>query len=207
MSKFLNMLAKTMALSTAVGIVAAQSDYLNQSAPFNLVLSSTVNTTLEGQKLGACHTGAAIESLCVYPGSFSDEFYTFYFNTSTTLPETPTGLLTWTLESGTIDFNEAVTLLYNTASNLAFPMIYPSSTSQQTFTFTDEDLLAVPAYVNDAIENPAPYETGVTYWDNRWVVCQTYWSGYSYTALQWVLGDQEPQNPSCVAVTVKRVFI
>jgi hypothetical protein len=205
------MLSKLFLLAITVGTAAAQSDYLNQSAPFNLILSSTANTTLDGLKLGACHSGASVESLCVYTGSASDNFYTFYFNTSTTLPSDPsslpTGLLTWTLKSGTIEFNEAVTFLYNIASNLAFPMVWPSLTNQQTFTFTSEDLLAVPAYVNDAIEPPAPYTGGVTFWNNRWVVCKTYWQGYSYTALQWVLGATEPQNPSCDAVTVKRIFI
>lgn len=47
-------------LAFAATHVAAQ----NQSAPFNLVLSSA-NATLNGSLLDACHEGAAIEGLCL----------------------------------------------------------------------------------------------------------------------------------------------
>ncbi|KAI1860479.1 hypothetical protein JX265_009878 [Neoarthrinium moseri] len=204
------MFTKTLALLSALGLATAQSNYPFQSAPFNLVISSSINETLNGRKLGGCHSGAAVESLCLYDGAAQESFYTFYFNTTSdaTDPDTlQTGLLTWNLPLGDGTFNEPMSFRYNPASNLAFPFIWPSYDDAQPVAFTTEDLLAVPAYVNDAIEPPTPYRGGVTFWNNRWVVCQTYWQGYSYTALQWVLGNQAPQNPSCDAVTVKRVFI
>ena len=54
--------------------VAAQDDV--QSEPFHLVLSSD-DTSVSGKKLTACHTGAAIESLCL-----TDSSSEFYHNTT-----------------------------------------------------------------------------------------------------------------------------
>lgn len=56
------------------GIATAQDI---QSKPFNLVIQSK-DKTLDGQRFGACHTGAAIESLCLSGRDGSD----FYFNTT-----------------------------------------------------------------------------------------------------------------------------
>ncbi|KAI0124047.1 hypothetical protein BJ170DRAFT_637991 [Xylariales sp. AK1849] len=201
------MLTKFFTLSAALGLAAAQNTYLNQSAPFNLVLSSTTNETLNGLKLGACHSGAGIESLCLYDGT-DLSFSSFYFNTSG--PADPTteqqGLLNWYLVGGNFVENEAVSFEYNTASNLAFPLLYPSADDAQPLAFT-EDLLAVPAYVDDSYGSPGPYRSSPTFWNNRWAICRTYYAGYTYTALQWVLGSSTPQNPSCDYVTVKRVYI
>ncbi|KAK9780129.1 putative Transcription factor domain-containing protein [Seiridium cardinale] len=135
------------------------------------------NTSLTGVKLAACHTSASIESLCLFDGG-NDSTYTFYFNTTAHTPDPGalhTGFVTWTLEAEVVGFNEPLTLLYNTASNLAFPMIWPSLDNVQQFAFTTEEHLAVPAYVNDAIEPPAPYRGRGMFWDNRWVVCHSYW--------------------------------
>ncbi|KAI3319657.1 hypothetical protein HD806DRAFT_508670 [Xylariaceae sp. AK1471] len=198
-------------LATAYGLAVAQSDYPIQSAPFNLVLSSTVNSTLNGIKLAGCHAGALVEALCIdQPSVSTPEFQTLYFNTSTTPPLDPNTLVSGLLtrrEPGNPAYSESMALLNNPASNLAFPMIWPSNEMRSFIAFTTEDLLAVPASVNDAITPPGPYRTGTTFWNNRWQICQTYFQGYSYVALQWTLGDREPQNPSCQAVTVKRVFV
>jgi len=40
----------------------------------------------------------------------------------------------------------------------------------------------------------------------RWFICDTYYFGYTYQALTWVLGEAAPQNPTCQAVNVTRVF-
>jgi hypothetical protein len=71
-----------------------------QSDPFYLSLQST-NGTLDGQKLAACHTGAAIESLCLTGGDGS----TFFFNTTTGTDTPvkgyePSGVLVWNLPVG-----------------------------------------------------------------------------------------------------------
>jgi hypothetical protein len=75
-------------ISFFLAFVASQAvaQYTNQSAPFNLVLSSS-NTTLNGALLGACHEGAAIEGLCLNIGSdaaASYNQYTFNYTTEQT---------------------------------------------------------------------------------------------------------------------------
>jgi len=55
----------------------AAAQFLNQSAPFRLVLQSN-DASLNGVPLGSCHEGAAIEALCLNITS------TYYFNTSST---------------------------------------------------------------------------------------------------------------------------
>jgi len=50
-------------IAAAMALVNGQ--FLNQSAPFNLILGST-NPAYDNSTLSACHEGAAIESLCVY---------------------------------------------------------------------------------------------------------------------------------------------
>ncbi|KAI1082933.1 hypothetical protein F5B20DRAFT_578009 [Whalleya microplaca] len=210
------MLRSLIPLASALSLGLAQNDYTNQSAPFSLVLSSTVNETLNGLKLAACHAGSQTEALCIGQSSLEDpSFTTFYFNTSTPLPgsipnDLQSGLLTWLYPGGdnpTISFSQAMSIQYNDASNLAFPIFL--NTDGASIAFTTEDLMAVPSSVNDAIAQPVPWEgtNGVTFIDNRWAICRTYWVGYEYVALQWVLGDQAPQNPSCQSVTVKRVWV
>ncbi|KAI1396879.1 hypothetical protein F4819DRAFT_491095 [Hypoxylon fuscum] len=198
-------------LASVFGLALAQGDYSNQSAPFNLVLSSS-NSTLNGLKLAACHAGAAVESFCLDQSVQTPEFQTFFFNGSSSPPSDPNylpaGLITWTFTGGQppLTSSTAMTFMYNPASNLAFPLIWPAE-GGQAVSFTEEGLLGIAANVNDAVSPPEPFENYVTYLTDRWAVCKTYWQGYGYTALQFVMGDQEPQNPSCQAVTVQRVFL
>ncbi|KAI0007462.1 hypothetical protein F4779DRAFT_591787 [Xylariaceae sp. FL0662B] len=210
------MLRVLIALASALSLAFAQNDYTNQSAPFSLVLSSTVNETLNGLKLAACHAGSQTEALCIAEGGLEDpSFTTFYFNTSIPLPgqipnDLQTGILTWLYPGGdnpTISFSQAMSIQYNAGSNLAFPIFL--NTDGASVAFTAEDLMALPSSVNDALAQPVPFEgtNGVTFFDNRWAICHTYWVGYEYVALQWVLGNQSPQNPSCQSVNVKRVWV
>ena len=72
-----------------------------QSKPFNLVIKSD-DKSLNGQEFAACHTGAAIESLCLAGDTGSK----FYLNTTkgSTAPikgGTPSGALVWNLPSRT----------------------------------------------------------------------------------------------------------
>ncbi|KAI1342956.1 hypothetical protein F5Y15DRAFT_371472 [Xylariaceae sp. FL0016] len=198
-----------LAVIAVFGTAFAQSNYPNQSAPFNLVLSSTVNTTLNGIKLTACHAGAAVEALCLDTTGAAASAQSYHFNISSDGQTDPNlleaGLLTWTNTGGSLNYSQSMAFVYNTASNVAYPMFYPDTA--QPVAFTTEDLMAVPATVNDAIAPPVPYGTGITYWDNRWAICEAYFQSYTYVALQWVLGNGEAQNPSCQAVTVKRVFV
>jgi hypothetical protein len=63
-------------LAFAATQIVAQN--LNQSAPFNLVLSAA-NTTINGSLLDACHEGAAIEGLCL-GGAPTDSYAQYNFN-------------------------------------------------------------------------------------------------------------------------------
>ena len=51
-----------IASSLLLGSLAAAQEI--QSKPFNLLIQSS-NKSIDGQKLNACHSGAAIESLCL----------------------------------------------------------------------------------------------------------------------------------------------
>lgn len=91
----------TLATSTlAAGLVAADDI---QSKGFKLVLSSA-DSTINGQTISACHSGAAIEGLCL-SGKGAGEYSTFYHNTTTgqTSPVkgyTTYGKLVWNMPYG-----------------------------------------------------------------------------------------------------------
>lgn len=62
------------AISALLFAGAATADI--QSKPFNLVVQSA-KKSINGEKLSACHSGAAIESLCLTGGGSN-----FHFNTT-----------------------------------------------------------------------------------------------------------------------------
>lgn len=83
-----------ISIATATGLAAGQEI---QSKPFNLILQSA-NKSLHGLALSTCHTGAAIESLCLY----SKDGSIFHHNTTEGVQPGPgglPGLLTWELPS------------------------------------------------------------------------------------------------------------
>ncbi|APA15886.1 hypothetical protein SS1G_09232 [Sclerotinia sclerotiorum 1980 UF-70] len=195
----------TSLLAVAATQVAAQ--YTNQSAPFNLVLLSS-NDTLNGTTLFPCHEGAAIEGLCVGASitNTNTTFYTYNFNTSSydtsfnaSIGET--GVLTWLLQGANFNLSSPFGLSYSPTSNIAMPLFTPG-TSTTNVAFDENDLLNIQGYQNDTTV-PITFGTEAYY---RWYICETYW-GYHYTTLAWVVGEAEPQNPTCVKVDVKRVFV
>lgn len=105
----------TTILSTLlVSSFTAAQDYV-QSKPFQLVIQSE-DKSINGKKFVSCHTGAAIESLCIY----GDDGSNFQFNTTKGSPApikgyTPSGLLTWNLPLGMSLFSvrrNAISKLY-----------------------------------------------------------------------------------------------
>lgn len=182
----------TVLAALAVTQVAAQWD--QQSAPFHLQVVSA-NETLNGSGFVSCHEGAAIEGLClsVAPGD------TYYFNTSSTGGDE--GYLVWNLQTSSITVSSPLKFYYSLSSNVALPLF--QTTYGDLLTFTDDDFLAVPSFSDDTVTPPvSTSETAL----QRWVVCTTYFSGYTYTSLAWVLGEAPAQNPSCQSVQVKRVY-
>jgi hypothetical protein len=207
-----------------------------QSANFNLVIHSS-NATFDLQLLAACHNGAAFEQLCVLgaTGISTDASFIFQLNTSSTVctntnssgtftipcgpgptpdPNLQPGLLTWNLpftnEDGNIDqVSQGMFLYYLPWTNVAIAEIsftgsgpiFPPSVS-----FDQNSLMNIQASQDDRLEpaNEALAAPEVLY---RWYICNTYFTGYMYSGLTWVLGDGEPQNPTCQKVDVERVFV
>lgn len=205
-----------------------------QSPDFNLVIQSRVKT-LDGRLLGACHNGAAHEGLCIVDGSFSytSSYVNYQFNTTRSIctesnstgaftipcsstpvdPTLTTGILTWWLifdqDSGSAGrVSQSMYLDYVPWSNVALAQIgFPNFEGDgQYVAFDKNGLMNIQQFTDDTLEPGSEYLQTVRplY---RWLICQTYYSGYHYTALTWVLGSHSPQNPTCEKVNVKRVFV
>ncbi|OAG12387.1 uncharacterized protein CC84DRAFT_1075619, partial [Paraphaeosphaeria sporulosa] len=196
-----------LALST---LTSAQYDV--ESKSFRLVLSSK-DTQVNGQTLSACHTGAAIESLCLSgtPSTSKPDpiaAATFRFNTSSNI-ETPAdgnvpGILTYKLNASP-PIPSSLEFFYDPTTNYALPLLFPGQDANtQTLAFDKKNLLNVQGYVNYKTSPPTAGNTTAYY---RWYSCSTYFSGYQYVNLVWALGDAKPETPGCVKVDVKRVFI
>ncbi|KAJ6785708.1 hypothetical protein PWT90_06250 [Aphanocladium album] len=195
----------TIATSVLLSGLAAADDI--QSKPFKLVLESS-DGKYNGKTISSCHSGAAIEGLCV--GSDAPSPYsTYYFNTTegSTSPVEgygPSGKLVWNLPLQGQSESEVMQFFYDPSTNVAHPLFEPSYTA--TFVaFDDKDgEMAIFSYVDDTKTPPAAGDFKAL---KQWYVCQTYYSGYTYVTLNWAVGNGEPQNPSCVKTEVKRVFL
>ncbi|KAG5949817.1 hypothetical protein E4U53_005731 [Claviceps sorghi] len=179
-------------LSLASGLVAGR---YNRSKPFNLVIESS-DKELNGQAFQACHTGAAIESICL----IKDSKATFYLETSEGRPDTE-GVLEWVLQSRP-PIPSFMSFFIDPASNVALPLFEPGYGRQVGFDEKSE--LYIASSVDDTKLPPKATPLRAV---KSWYVCDTYFEGYSYKTLAWVLGIGKPQNPSCVKVQVKRKFI
>ena len=197
----------TLATTLALASTAAAQFYNITSSPFFLVLSSS-DTSTDGQSLAACHTGAAIESLCLTTNP--DGASTFFFNTSAALLGAPTdalgqpGILTYNVPADPV-IPSAVTFVNDPSTDSALPLFMPGDERAQQLAFDESDMLNVQGYV-DWQANP-PAEIGGVRAYYRWFACQTLYLGYSYRTLVWGLGSSKPENPTCVSVGVKRVFV
>jgi hypothetical protein len=197
-------------------IAAANAQYWNiTSPPFQLVVRSengTINDTLS-----TCHTGAAIESLCLSNSNTTSKpnpipWSTFGFNTSSyaqppinhTDLGTP-GILTWDLPVSNLGpVPSSVRFSYDPSTNTALPLLEPGSTNPQQLAFNSQDELIIQSYVDWTANPPASTET---YGLRRWFACKTYYTGYQYENLVWGLGAEIPQNPTCIPVVVRRVLV
>lgn len=188
--------------------------YNETSKPFQLVLISD-DTTVNGTTLSACHTGAALESLCLSSGNSvsnpnSIAPATFNFNTSTD-PFTPDaklgtpGILTWTLETSSGSIPSSVHFDYDPTTDITVPILFPGSESPQLLAFDDQARLNVQGSIDWTANPPNATATVVGFY--KWYACQTYFSGYMYNNLAWGLGAGKPENPTCVSVGVTRVFV
>lgn len=192
------------ALALVAGVNAQY--YKNQSAPFNLVLTSQ-NTTLNGSTLGSCHEGAAIEGLCV-TGPLNKDSGKYTFNYTTTQATEPTGvnvtgLLTYLLVGGNFQASSPMQLDPVVTSNVAVPLLQPSDEGQ-VVAFDADNKLVILRSSDDTKPLPNYSSTPLS----NWYACTTD-SGYLYQTLAWVVGTETavPQNPTCQKVEVVRVFV
>ncbi|KAJ5082570.1 hypothetical protein N7532_011613 [Penicillium argentinense] len=176
---------KTIAIVSSLLLLGAAAAQEIQSKPFHLVLQSA-NNTYNGQKLAACHSGAAIESLCLAGNTGSE----IYLNT--------------TKDKSFVE-SEPMSFYVDPSTNLAMPMFQPSYDQQQVM-FDKEDLMGIYSYLGDTITPPTDDKVRVL---KNWYLCETNYSAYTYRTLAWVLGNgkAKPQNPSCVKVQVHRRFV
>ncbi|KAF2659950.1 hypothetical protein K491DRAFT_549848, partial [Lophiostoma macrostomum CBS 122681] len=190
--------------------VSAQFD--NQSAPFHLVLISD-DSSVDGDTLSACHAGAGIESLCLSHSISTSKTAAiaatpFQFNTSDSVV-TPNktlgapGYLTYELQGSNFNESEALGLYIDRSTNVGLLLLEPGTQDAIVVAFDSNNLLNIQDYIDDTQDPPVAGNYTAYY---RWYSCTTYYVGYQYVTLTWVLGEAKPQNPTCVKVDVKRVF-
>jgi hypothetical protein len=197
---------------TAAAVTSAQF-YNETSAPFHLLVTS--NDGCINDTLSTCHVGAALESLCLSSGNTTSspnllDAEVFNFNTSTysQAPEPELGvpgILTWFLPTTIGDIPSSVEFNHDPTSNLALPILNPGSDNPTQLAFDKNERLTVQGYIDHSVAPPNGRGNWTEYY--RWFACDTYFSSYIYRNLAWGLGPQEPENPSCVAVNVTRVFV
>lgn len=93
-------------------------------------------------------------------------------------------------------------LVHDPSSNVAQAMFYPGRSEPQYVSFK-EDYLVLTSNVDDTkvpVENSADRDL------DQWYICDSYYTGYRYKTLSWVYGVADPQNPTCVKVSVKRHY-
>lgn len=201
-----------LALLLAAATSASAQDYNETSAPFHLIVTSEdgcINDTLS-----ACHTGAALESLCRSNSNTTSKPQpinpaVFNFNTSIySQPPAPSfgtpGILTWILPS-TPPIPSSVFFSYDPTTDIALPILGPGSEMAQQLAFDQHNKLTVQGYVDWSVDPPNGNGNWKEYY--RWYTCRTYFSGYQYETLAWGLGPGKPEIPSCVDVNVTRVFV
>lgn len=93
---------------------------------------------------------------------------------------------------------------YQPDTNIAHPLFEPSYTGTFVAFGESNNEMALFSYVDDTVQPPKAGEFKAI---KQWYACTTYYTGYTYHTLDWVVGKAKPQNPSCVPVEVKRVFV
>jgi len=186
-------------LLTVLPILSFSSaQYTNQTGPFQLQVIST-NATYNGQYLGTCHEGAAIESLCPVGITGGVNFYYNYTGDATS--QWSSGLLTWVLVGGNFQASSAMRLSYDPVSNVAIPLFFPGPDNAQLIAFNVDGFMNImgsdPTVVPRNMGNIIPYF--------RWFMCRTN-AGYDMETIAWTMGSAQPDNPSCVSVQVKQIF-
>ncbi|KIW00351.1 uncharacterized protein PV09_08063 [Verruconis gallopava] len=198
-----------LAGATLVSAFVSAQTYPNQTAPFSLKIVSADNATLNGASLFACHEGAAIEGLCnagqITTVPTDASLFTFNYSAASTVENADagaTGYLTYLLQASGVNVSEPLELTMLESSNVAHPIFSPSEVGTAV-AFDSKNLLNIQSYIDDTVTPPVAGAFKAYY---RWYICMTYFGGYTYQTLNWVLGSYPPQNPSCQKVDIQRVF-
>jgi hypothetical protein len=179
-------------------LVFSSAQYTNQTGPFKLQIVST-NATYNGQYLGTCHEGAAIESLCPLGAAGGVNFFFNY--TGVEADERTSGYLTWPLVGGNFEVSSALTLSFDPVSNVAIPLFFPGADKAQLVSFSVDKFLNIMG--PDPTVVPRNNAANIPHY--RWFTCSTN-AGYQMQTIAWALGNAPPDNPTCVPVQVKQVF-
>ncbi|KAG9195555.1 hypothetical protein G6011_00676 [Alternaria panax] len=202
-----------LALASLMAQAVAQA-YNVQSDGFRLVLKSlTNNSTYNDRVLGACHVGAAEESLCLTNETITDParfFNTFYHNTTSYNHENPqnandtAGILNRPLRynSGEGIASSAMRLRYSDARNLMRLTFSPGKESYQAVYFEQSNSSYSTMYMvinlNDTGSTPNLSIPKIKI--SSWYMCTKY--------LVWNMGlTNEPLDRTCSKVGVQRVWV
>jgi hypothetical protein len=189
----------SLSIASLIAAASAQSFYNITSKPFQLLLTSedgSINDTVSNTTSKPNPT----------------EYSTFNFNSSIYAQAPPNnvslgtpGILTWFLPVGNIGpVPSSLYFNYDPSTDIAVPILETGSDNPQQLAFNDQDELIVQSYIDWTADPPT---AGEPYGLKRWYACRTYFLGYQYENLAWGLGAAKPENPTCVAVGVKRVYV
>jgi hypothetical protein len=190
----------------ALTLSAVSAQEYNTSAPFTLKLESD-NEDINGQYLGACHAGAAIEQLCLSGTDGTPVNYnTFTLNVTSSSTDFEIGPLVWILQGSNFNLSSGLSFTKNLHSNVAVPTFTPSYSYDYVGFDADNKLFIYSAPYDESAFVAGEYPTGQpTTPEYQWYACYTY-TGYYYHALAWATTG-EPINPTCEAVNVTRTFV
>lgn len=153
-------LTATLLLLGLTALQASAQDYTT-STPFTLQLTSD-DPEYDGQFLGACHSGAAIEQLCIAGNDSTPTSYNTFALNTTTGDESGTGVLVWELQGSGFNVSEGLAFQPVVTSNVVFLVFEPGvSTAVNSAVGFDEDdkLFVYSSYYDEANLTPGVYPT------------------------------------------------
>ncbi|KAH9898986.1 hypothetical protein F4778DRAFT_741846 [Xylariomycetidae sp. FL2044] len=190
------MLFSIAAFAASLAVAAAS----NATGPFAIHIKGKEDTSIDGY-VSASHAGAAIEML-----TYSTEPLTeFYFNYSAYNPDTgevfQPGWISYDLPAQPA-IPSVMGLVVNWGSNVALAQFTPGYTSDTYIYYHPENgSFYLPGGVDDSHFN-ATFPGVPAYLGNlsNWYLCYQYSLSYYYRSVAFVIGGEQPRNPSCEPV-------
>ncbi|BFZ53424.1 hypothetical protein PYCC9005_000447 [Savitreella phatthalungensis] len=192
------MLFSTLALASAA-FAAPTFNKRQDDGGFKLKVISD-NSTIDGGTISPAHAGAAIEAAAVSNGGVDlSQATTYYFNSTDSYNNT--GVVYWNLPTtsneGTTNVPSGLKIIYTPLTSTTPLQFSPGASPQDNagfqLAFDDNDYLVLgfPEYGT-----------------SRFYACQQQvGSGYNYYSLAWSTDAREPENPTCSAVQIQRVYV